>query len=210
MLAPSTTVMTPLLRRLAASRPLISFWVATTDADVAGRDISELTDVAVQLGHERLAEAAHLGVAPPLRVEIRPALGPTDGQGGQRVLEDLLEREELEQPQIHGRVEAEPTLVGTDRAAHLHAEAPVELDLAAVVDPRDSEDDDPLGLRHAFQDLVRLKLGVFIENGLQGLVDLPDGLPELGLARVPGLDRRQCGLHVAVHYRKPLSPTVAT
>src|SRR5262249_23639229 len=50
-------------------------------ADIAGRDVGELADVPVQLGHERLAEPPHLAVAPlTLRVEIGSALRPAHPQ----------------------------------------------------------------------------------------------------------------------------------
>src|SRR6478736_110375 len=42
--------------------------------------------------------------------------------------------------------EAQPALVGADRRAVLHAIAALHLDVAAVVDPGDPEDDDPLRL----------------------------------------------------------------
>src|SRR3712207_7932937 len=50
-----------------------------------------------ELGHERLAEPHHLGVALPLRVEVGAPLAAAHRQRRERVLEDLLEREELQQ-----------------------------------------------------------------------------------------------------------------
>src|SRR5262249_51635303 len=104
-------------------------------AYVAGRDVGELADMPVQFGHERLAEASDLGVALALRVEVRAALGAAHGQRGERVLVYLLEGKELQQPEPDARVEAQSALVGTDRAVHLHPDAPVDVDLASVVDP---------------------------------------------------------------------------
>src|SRR5690606_12456026 len=80
--------------------------LAYADADVAGRDVDVLTDVAVQLGHERLAEPHDLAVGAALGVEVAAALAAAEGETGQRVLEDLLESEELDRAEEHGRVEA--------------------------------------------------------------------------------------------------------
>src|SRR5690606_18986910 len=84
--------------------------LAAAHADVAGRHIRVLADVAGELGHERLAEAHHLGVRPAVRVEVAAALGPADTLPGERVLEDLLEAQELHDAEVHARVEAEPAL----------------------------------------------------------------------------------------------------
>jgi hypothetical protein len=83
--------------------------------------------VAVELGHERLAEAHHLVVALALGVEVRAALAAAHGQRGQRVLEDLLEGEELEDAEVDRGVEAQAALVGADGAVELDAEAAVDL-----------------------------------------------------------------------------------
>src|SRR5690606_14796297 len=49
------------------------------DAGGTGRDVGVLADVAVQLGHERLAEPHHLAVGAALGVEVRAALAAPDG-----------------------------------------------------------------------------------------------------------------------------------
>src|SRR5581483_5512225 len=95
--------------------------LSTADADVAGRHVGVRADVALELGHERLAKAHDLSVALALRVEVRPALATAHRKGGERVLEDLLERQELEQAEVDRGVEAEPALVGADGAVHLDA-----------------------------------------------------------------------------------------
>src|SRR5690606_35277483 len=63
------------------------------DADVAGRHIRELAEMAVELRHEALAEAHHLVVRAALWVEIGAALRAADRQARDRVLERLLEAE---------------------------------------------------------------------------------------------------------------------
>ena len=57
------------------------------------------------------AQGARLGV------EVAAALAAAHGQRGQRVLEDLLEAQELDDAQRHARVEAQP-------ACHARAEQP--------------------------------------------------------------------------------------
>src|SRR5690606_26649728 len=64
--------------------------LALTDADVASRDVGVLTQVAVQLGHEALAEAHDFVVAAPLRIEVAAALARADRHAGESVLEHLL------------------------------------------------------------------------------------------------------------------------
>src|SRR5690606_24504508 len=51
-------------------------------ADVPGRDIPVLAEVARQLEHEALAEAHDLGLGPPSRVEVGAALAAADRQTG--------------------------------------------------------------------------------------------------------------------------------
>ena len=123
-----------------------------------------------------------------LGVEVRAALAAAHGKGGEGVLENLLEAQELQHAQVHRGVEAQATLVGTDGRVELNAETTVDLDLALVIDPRHAELDDALGLDDALEDLVLLILGVCLEHGLERGEDLGDGLDELGLVGVLGLD----------------------
>ena len=158
------------------------------DADVAGGHIGLRAEVPGQLGHERLAEPHDLAVALSLRVEVRPALAAAERQGGQGVLEHLLEGQELQDPQVHRRVEAEPALVGAERAVHLHPEPPVHFDPAVVVHPRHPEQEHPLRLDDAFQDADRPVLRVPVEHHGDGFGDLAHRLVELRLRRIPGDD----------------------
>ena len=162
--------------------------LAAAHADVAGGDVGAVADVTAELGHEALAEAHDLAVALALGVEVGAALAAAHGQRGQRVLEGLLEGEELEQAEVHARVEAHAALVGADGAVHLDAVALVELELALVVDPGDAEQDDALGLGHALEDLGLAVLGALVEDRLERLGHFHDGLMELRLAGVLGLE----------------------
>src|SRR3546814_6828773 len=90
--------------------------------------------MAVKLGHERLAEAHHFVVALALGVEVRATLAAAHGQRSQGVLEDLFEGEELEDADVHRRMEAQTTFVWADGAVHLDAEAAIDLHAALIVD----------------------------------------------------------------------------
>src|SRR5699024_10030938 len=116
------------------------------DPDVTGRHVRVLTDVPVELGHEGLAETHDLGITAPPGVEVGTPFCTAERQPGQRVFEDLFEAQELHDPDVDRRVEAQTSLVGAQRRAELHPETTVDLDLAVVIDPWHSEDDLPLRL----------------------------------------------------------------
>ena len=78
-------------------------------------------------------------------------VGPAHGKGGQAVLEDLLQAQELEHAQGDRRVKAQAALVGSNGRVELDAVTAVDLDLALVVDPGNTEHDDALGLDKALQ-----------------------------------------------------------
>ncbi len=138
------------------------------DTDVARWHVGELADVTVELCHEGLAETTDLSVALSLRVKVGTTLGPAHGQGGEGVLDDLFEGEELQQSQIDRRVEPEATLERSDGAVHLDAIAAIDLDLAIVVDPADAEHDHSLGLDKPLEYLCFLVIGVPLDDGLEG------------------------------------------
>jgi hypothetical protein len=76
-----------------------------------------------------------------LGVEVATALAAAHGERREAVLEGLLEAEELQDAQVHGRVEAEAALVGADGAVELDAEAAVHLDRCPCRPPRHAEHD---------------------------------------------------------------------
>ena len=145
-------------------------------------------DVLGQLGHEGLAEAHDLVVGLALGVEVGSSLAASDGEGGEAVLEYLLESEELEDGQVDGGVEPQSALVGADGGVELDAVAAVDLHLALVVHPGDAEADDPLGFDEPLDDAGLLDLGPRLDDGLQGLQDLLHRLEELGLVGVALLE----------------------
>ncbi len=85
-------------------------------------------------------------------------------------------------------MEAQAALVRADRARHLDAIATIDLDRALVVDPRDAEDENALGLDQPLEHSLLHVVGVALQGGGERLHHLADGLVELGLARVAAMD----------------------
>ena len=140
--------------------------LAATDADVTGRDVAVLTDVAVQLRHEGLAETHDLSIGLALRVKVGATLAATDGQTGQGVLEDLLETEELDDAQVDARVESQAALVGAECGIELDTEATVHPDVTIVRNPRDAEDDLTLRLAETLDEAVVVVVRILLQNDL--------------------------------------------
>ena len=178
----------------------------SADPDVSCGDVGVGSDVPLELGHEGLAEAHDLGVGLALGVEVGSSLSSSDGEGGEAVLEDLLESEELQDGQVDGGVEPEPALVGSDGGVELDAVSAVDLHLSVVVDPRDAEHDDPLGLNEPLDDPGLLELGPRLDDGLEGLEDLLHCLEELGLVGVALLETVEHGLQILVCDCHAISP----
>ena len=160
--------------------------LASAHADVAGGNVGVGTDVAAEFGHEALAEAHDFVVTLALGIEIGPALAAAHGERGERVLEDLLEGEELQDAQVDRGMEAQAALVGADGAVHLDAETAIDLDVAMVVKPRNAEHQDALGFHDALENPLRDVLGVSLQHKAQRLHDFLHGLVEFRLGRVLG------------------------
>jgi hypothetical protein len=82
---------------------------------------------------------------------------------GESILEDLLETQELQDGKVDGRVESETTLVRTKGGVELYSVSAVDLALALVIFPDDTELDDTLGDGGDLEGL--LVLGVLLEEG---------------------------------------------
>ena len=142
----------------------------------------------IEFTHEGLAEAHNLCVGFPFRVEVRAAFAAAHGKGGQRVLEDLLKSEELDDAEIDGRMETEAALVRSDSGVKLDTESAVDLDIALIVYPWDAEDDLALGLNDALEDACFDKVRAGIGHRIQSREDFADGLYEFRLVAVALLD----------------------
>ena len=140
--------------------------------------------MALQLGHEGLAEAHDLVVALALGIEVRAALAAAHGQAGQGVLEDLLEAQELDDGQVDGGVEPQAALGGADGGGELHPVAAVDLHLAVVVHPGDAEQQAALRLHNPVDDAGFGQPLVLLHHGLEGFQHLADGLEKLRLVGI--------------------------
>ena len=96
-------------------------------------------------------------------------------------------------------MEPQTTLVGPERRVELDAETAVDLNRPLVVDPRNPEDDLAFRLADALQGLVLQVARVLLDDGLEALEDLPDGLMELSLTGVTGNHGLEDGLQLLIH-----------
>src|SRR5699024_686849 len=158
--------------------------LACSHTDVSGRDVGVLTQVAVEFGHERLAEPLDLGLRAALGVEVTATLASADVHTGQGVFEDLLEPEELDHTEVDAGVEAQTSLVGAKSAVELHPEAAVDVHAALVVTPGNPEDDLSLGLAQTFQNALLDVFGVGGKSRGKAVQYLEHRLLELGLVGV--------------------------
>ena len=120
-----------------------------------------------KLGHERLAEAHDLVIGFTLGIEVGAALGAADGKAGQRVLEDLLEAEKLDDAGIDVGMKAQAALVWPESGVKLNLVALVDLDDAPIVNPRHAEKDLPLRLDNALNNVMLLVFRITIEKRLK-------------------------------------------
>ena len=153
-------------------------------ADIAGRHIGVRADIFVQLVHKALAKVHDFAVRLALGVKIAAALCTADRKSGQRVFEDLLKAEELDDALVNRWVKAKPTLIRADCVAELNAIADVDANAAAVIHPRDTESDQPVGLDKPVQNGSVHILGVSLQHGGQRPEYLSDGLQKFRLVRI--------------------------
>ena len=170
------------------------------NAHVAGGNILVGTDAVPELKHEGLAEAHDFVIGLAHGVEVGTALAAAHREGGEGILECLLEAEELQ----HGRgdclMETEASLVGTDGAVELHTVAEVGLDLALVVNPGHTEGVDAVGFDHALYDLCLLEFRMLIVNFFDALENFLHSLQILAFSRMLCLEHSHdfVGFHCVI------------
>ena len=177
--------------------------LAAAHAHVAGGDVDVGPDVAVESGHEALAEAHDLGVGLAGGIEVSAALAAADGQAGQAVFEDLLKAQELDDAGVDIGLEAQAALVRADSAVKLAAVTDVGVIIAVVVHPHDAEGEHALGLDHAVQEVGLLVLGVLVHHGGDRGEDLLNGLNKLGLVPVFLLHVLDYAGNISIHWTVP-------
>ena len=147
--------------------------------------------MAVQLAHKTLAETHDLGVALAFGVEVGASLASAQRQSCERILEDLLEAEKLEDGEVDGGVEAQTALVWANGAVKLDAVASIDVGCPSVVHPRHAEGDDAFGFDDSLQKGVVRELGVLLQDGNKRIKDLAGCLVELWLVRIALLELRE-------------------
>ena len=141
--------------------------------------------MSVQLGHEALAEGHHFPVGFALGIEIGTALAASDGKPGQGVLEHLLKTKELDDAEVHGRMQAQASLIGPDGAVELYTVARVHLNLALIVHPRHAEDHLTFRIYQPFQQrFLPVGLLVCLDHNSEGLQNFLYSLMEFRLRGV--------------------------
>ena len=137
--------------------------LAGANADIACGNVGIGAEILLKLGHKCLTETHNFVIGFALGVEICAALTAAHRKTGKRVLKGLLEAKELDYRGAYAGVEAATALVGTDCAVELNAEAAVNLNLAAVVNPSNAE----LNKAFGFYDSVHncFVIGALVDNG---------------------------------------------
>src|SRR5690606_18578713 len=96
------------------------------------RYVGVRTQVTVKFNDQCLAESHDFRVGLALWVEVGAALGAAHGQGGEGILEGLLEGQELEDGLVHRGVKTHAALEGADGRIVLDAERAVGANIALV------------------------------------------------------------------------------
>src|SRR5690606_24871458 len=116
--------------------------------------------------------------------EVGAPLAGAEGQGGQAVLEYLLEAEEFQHAEVEIAVKPEAPLVGPDGVAELNAKAAVDADIAAVVLPGNPERQGAVRLGDALEDLGIDVVGLVLHVGDDDPGDLAHRLVKLRFAGI--------------------------
>ncbi len=119
--------------------------LAATNSDVACGYVLIGTDVTIQLVHECLAEAHHFSIALTAGREVGTTFCTTHGQRGQRVLESLLESEELQDTEVHRLVETDSAFVRANGVVVLNTITHIGLDVTLVISPSNAELNQTIG-----------------------------------------------------------------
>ena len=175
--------------------------LATAHAHITGGNVDVRPDVAVQSGHEALAETHDFCVGLAGGIEVGAALTAADGQAGQAVLEGLLKAQELNDALVHVLLETKTALVGADSTVELATPAAVGVPLTVIIAPHHAEGEHTLRLDHTTQQIDLLVLGVLLDHRLQRGQNLFDGLDELRLIAMLGSNVLQNACQISIHIK---------
>jgi hypothetical protein len=134
-----------------------------------------------QLRHIGLAEAHDLARAAVPGVEIGATLAATHGKCSKRVLESLLEREELEDGKIDRGMKAGAPLIGANGGTVLYAVAAVDFHLTPIIHPGHTKNDYSLRLYKAVENAMLRITRVFGNKRPEALHDFRYCLKIFGL-----------------------------
>ena len=166
-------------------------------AKIACGYVSIGTNMTTKLCHKRLAECHNLAVGLALRIEVRASLAATHWQCGKCILEDLLKTKELKHAYRNGRIETKATFVGTKCRVVLNTISTVNLDLALIIYPRNTEHNDALRLNNALEKACLLKLRMSIKGRLDRFKNFLCGLDKLWLIGITRLKLSKNTLRVS-------------
>src|SRR5690606_15276088 len=106
----------------------------------------------------------------------------------------------LDDPEVDGRVKAQPALVGPERAVEADAKPAIDVHFAAVVLPRHAENDLPLRLAEPLDDLVLGVPRILAQHRRERLGDFGNRLVKLRFAGIPALDVADDSLDSCFHF----------
>ena len=140
--------------------------------------------MAIELGHEGLAETHDFCIALAVGIKVGTALTTAHGQRGKAVLEGLLEAQELHNRKIYVGSKTQSALVGTNCAVELYTIAAVYVYLAGIVCPYYAELNYALGLYKPFQKASLLIFGMLVDNSFKRIKYFFYGLKEFRFVRI--------------------------
>ena len=155
--------------------------LTATYADVTSGNVHVGTDVTIEFIHECLAETHHFSVALTAGREVRTTLSTAHGECGERVLEGLLECEELQDTEVYALVETDTALVRTDDVVVLYTVTHVGLYVALVIYPRNTEADNAIGNAQTLDEVPLVEFGVLVVLLFDCTQNLTNGLNVLRL-----------------------------
>ena len=159
--------------------------LARPDTNITGRDIHVFTNVTGQLSHKGLAKPHYFGIRFSFRVKIRSAFSAAKRKRRKAVLQNLLERKEFENPQVHTRMKPESSFVRPDRSVKLNPVSAIESNFTLIILPTDPEHDDAIRFGKALENPCFTILRVFVQKRPNLLRYFLNRLVKLGLSRVP-------------------------
>ena len=138
----------------------------------------------LKFSHKTLAETHDFRVRLPSWAEIGSSLAATHREGGERILECLLECKELHDAEVHACVESNASFVGAKSTVHLNPVTTVDVDFSPVIRPWYSEHNHPFGLNHPLKNLEIYKVRVRSYIRCYAFYDFPDVLMKLTFTRI--------------------------